>query len=118
MAAFYSRNEERFVSDYAATKPIEYAAEVFPHFVLKDKPVAVSGITEQKLLFMHGFPNLINVIQTIRARMADKFTGSTSWCYCGDTTQSIQYSTCQLTYLHVTYIPSFSHHRHTHYRPW
>ena len=57
---FYSRYEERFVSNYAATNPEEDIAEAFTFFVLSSRPNG-DTIAEQKILFFYRYPELIHL---------------------------------------------------------
>lgn len=54
-----------FVTEYAATDPIEDFAESFAHFVTTDKPKDTS-IKSQKILFFYQFPELVIIRQNIR----------------------------------------------------
>lgn len=69
---FYERYRDRFVSDYAATNPIEDAAEVFTHFVLTDRPVDPTSIADEKIAFLHSFPELTAMRRSIRARLYER----------------------------------------------
>ncbi len=69
---FWSRYSDRFVSDYAATNPGEDMAETFAWFVLHNRPdgaggTGISGIAEQKVLFMWDQPELVSLREQIRA---------------------------------------------------
>lgn len=67
---FYKRYQDRFVSEYAATDPIEDAAEVFTNFVLRDKPSDVHSIANQKIGFMHTVEPLVKLRTQIRGKLA------------------------------------------------
>lgn len=54
---FYSRHEEQFVREYAATNIREDMAESFMHFVLNPEPAGVNPV-EQKMLFFYQFQEL------------------------------------------------------------
>ena len=66
---FYSGKENNFVSDYAATNPGEDIAETFTVFVLKTKPTGKT-IADQKILMMYEYPDLIQLKQVIKSRLA------------------------------------------------
>ena len=59
---FYSKHEEQFVREYAATNIREDLAESFMHFVLEPKPTGKS-IVDQKILFFYSFPELVAMRQ-------------------------------------------------------
>jgi hypothetical protein len=64
--AFYLKYEDRFVSDYAATNPVEDIAECWMTFVLEDRPSGAT-IAEQKILFFYAYPELIELRDHILA---------------------------------------------------
>ena len=57
---FYEKYSDRFVTEYAATSPVEDIAETFMLFVLEDKPTG-SKVSDQKMRFFYEFPELIEV---------------------------------------------------------
>jgi len=57
---FYYKNEDRFVTDYAATNPEEDMAEAFTFFVLSPPP-AGDNIAEEKILFFYDYPELVQL---------------------------------------------------------
>lgn len=65
---FYEKYRDRFVSEYAATNPIEDLAEIFTHFVLKDKPVD-TDIASEKISFLYQFARLVDMRRGIRAKL-------------------------------------------------
>jgi|TARA_Y100000310_G_scaffold253216_1_gene260037 hypothetical protein len=65
---FYSKYEERFITDYASTNPEEDIAESFTAFILEEKPQSAS-IAKQKILFFYEFEGLINLRKVIRSRL-------------------------------------------------
>lgn len=69
---FYEKYNDQFISEYAATNPIEDAAEVFTHFVLKDKPTDVTGIANQKIVFLYQFQALTDIRNTIRSKLFNR----------------------------------------------
>ncbi len=63
---FYSKYEDRFVTDYAATNPEEDIAETWSFFVIEEKPQG-NTIANQKILFFYQYPELIALREQIRA---------------------------------------------------
>jgi len=61
----YEKYKDRFVSDYAATDPVEDFAETFTNFVKGDKPTGTS-IANQKILFFYNYPELVTMRDEIR----------------------------------------------------
>ena len=59
---FYSRHEDQFVREYAATNIDEDIAESFMHFVLEPKPTG-KGVIDQKIRFFYDFPELVSMRQ-------------------------------------------------------
>ncbi len=68
---FYQKETSRFVSEYAATDPIEDIAESFTYFVLTQRPTGHS-IAEQKILFFYQYKNLLTIRHHIRAVLGQK----------------------------------------------
>ena len=66
---FYEKYQSHFVSDYAATNPVEDAAEVFVHFVLGSKPSRPKTISDKKIAFLHQFPELLKFRNIIRIKL-------------------------------------------------
>ncbi len=66
---FYLAHEDHFVSDYAATNPIEDAAETFTTFVLEERPAADSTIA-QKIGFFWDYAWLVEIREHIRAEFS------------------------------------------------
>lgn len=64
---FYSRHEEMFVTDYAATNPGEDIAESFTMFVLQPKPEG-DTVAEEKILFFYSYPELVQLRTEIAGR--------------------------------------------------
>lgn len=67
--AFYDKYRDRFVSEYAATNPVEDAAEVFTNFVFRDKPTDNNSVINKKILLMHGFDALVKLRKDIRGKL-------------------------------------------------
>lgn len=57
---FYAKYSDRFVTEYAATSPVEDIAETFMLFVLDNKPVG-NKISDKKIRFFYEFPELVEV---------------------------------------------------------
>lgn len=66
---FYETYQDRFVSEYAATNPVEDAAEVFTHFVLREKPATSNSIVDQKILMMYDAEALVALRNAIRGKL-------------------------------------------------
>jgi len=58
LEGFYEKYKDRFVTDYAVTRPEEDIAESFSFFILAPKP-AGDTIAEQKILFFYQRPELV-----------------------------------------------------------
>lgn len=69
---FYENHADEFVDDYAATNPSEDIAESFAYFVFSPKPSG-DTLAEQKLLFFHEYPELVE----LRAEILAGFCGLT-----------------------------------------
>ncbi len=57
---FYEKYADRFVTDYAATSPVEDIAETFMLFVLEDNPTG-NKVSDKKMRFFYEFPELVEV---------------------------------------------------------
>ena len=70
-AALYADHSDAFVSEYAATNPVEDLAETFATFVLSDKP---TGATEkdQKVSWLYNSPLMASERMRIRAALASE----------------------------------------------
>lgn len=66
---FYLNHETEFVSDYAATNPVEDIAEAFRVFVLEDAPKDSKLIKDKKVLFFYSFDELVKFRTEIRANL-------------------------------------------------
>lgn len=66
---FYLAHEDDFVSDYAATNPIEDAAESFTAFVLEETP-ELGSVVARKMLFFSAYPELVEIRERIRAEFS------------------------------------------------
>lgn len=64
-SSFYFENIEEFVSEYAATNPVEDIAETFMYFVIEDKPTE-NTIRDEKINFMYEFNELVELRDFIR----------------------------------------------------
>lgn len=72
MEAFYMKYEDRFVTDYAVTRPVEDIAESFTFFVLSPMPDG-DTIAEQKILFFYAYPELVELRETILQDVCENF---------------------------------------------
>jgi hypothetical protein len=57
---FYLKHSDQFVTDYAASQPIEDIAESWTAFIIHPKPTSGS-IADQKVLFFYQFPELVDL---------------------------------------------------------
>ena len=62
--AFYEAHQDMFVDDYAVTNPSEDMAETFSYFIFGARP-AGRDISEQKILFFHEYPELVELRERI-----------------------------------------------------
>ena len=69
---FYETYQDQFLTDYAATNPAEDLAESFAFFVLSPKPDATS-IADEKILFFHEFPELVDLRRELANRICAEF---------------------------------------------
>ncbi|MFK7858246.1 MAG: hypothetical protein AB8B64_05485 [Granulosicoccus sp.] len=69
VTAFYEQYQDQFVSEYAATNPVEDAAEVFTRFVLSSKPEEGGTIAQQKIRSLYEFAELVRLRNIIRAKL-------------------------------------------------
>ncbi len=69
--AFYYKYEDRFVIDYASTKPEEDIAESWSFFVLGPKPDS-NSVAEEKILFFYDYPELVE----LRAQILNNLCGT------------------------------------------
>ena len=63
--SFYVRNQDAFVSDYAATNPAEDIAETFRVFVMEKKPTG-NTIRDKKVQFLYDWPGYPELRKEIR----------------------------------------------------
>lgn len=68
--AFYATHQSEFVTRYAATSPVEDIAEVWAEFVIGDTPAGAT-VAEQKILYLYGFAELVELRAQIRERVGD-----------------------------------------------
>lgn len=69
---FYYKYEDRFLTDYSATHPVEDIAEAFGFFVFAEKP-AGDTIAERKILFFYRYPELVQLRSVILANLCINF---------------------------------------------
>ena len=65
---YYSKNSQRFVSDYATMSIDEDMAETFVYFVSEDKPLG-NTIRDQKIRTFYQEPELVKIRTQIRANL-------------------------------------------------
>ena len=65
---FYADNADQFVTDYAATNPVEDLAETFTAFVLEERPTGTT-IATQKVELLWGDPEMVALRDEIRANL-------------------------------------------------
>ncbi|APD05572.1 hypothetical protein UJ101_00019 [Flavobacteriaceae bacterium UJ101] len=63
---FYLKNQDTFLTDYAAEAPEEDIAESWSFFILNDRPSSLNLIKNQKINFFYQFPELIEYRTLIR----------------------------------------------------
>lgn len=63
---FYKKYQDRFLTDYSATNPAEDIAEAFGFFIFAEIPDG-DTIAEQKILFFHQYPELVQLREEIIA---------------------------------------------------
>lgn len=63
---FYEKYEDHFVTDYAATNPVEDFAEVFAVFITSDSRPTGQLIKDQKVQFMYEYPELVALREHMR----------------------------------------------------
>ena len=68
-ADLYTQHSDAFVSEYAATNPVEDLAETFATFVLSDKPTS-SSEKDQKVSWLYDSPLMTTERTRIRAALA------------------------------------------------
>lgn len=69
---FYLKYQDQFVTDYAATNPEEDMAESWTFFVLSPEP-AGDTIAEEKMLFFHQYPELVQLRSDILGNICSNF---------------------------------------------
>ena len=57
---FYAEYPDQFISEYAATNPVEDIAESWTEFVMRPKPIGTS-IADKKVLFFYEYPELVQI---------------------------------------------------------
>lgn len=69
---FYKIYQDQFLTEYAATSPLEDIAESWAFFVLSPKP-DLNSIANEKLLFFYEYPELVTLRQEILTRLCTEF---------------------------------------------
>ena len=72
LANFYKIYQDQFLTDYAATSPMEDIAESWAFFVLSPKP-ELNSIANEKILFFYEYPELVSLRQEILDRVCAEF---------------------------------------------
>lgn len=72
LEGFYEKYKDRFVTDYAVTRPEEDIAESFSFFILAPKP-AGDTIAEQKILFFYQRPELVALREELLENICTNF---------------------------------------------
>lgn len=70
---FYEVHQDQFLSDYAATSPVEDIAESWTYFVLSSKP-ELTSIANEKILFFYEYPELIDLRTQILKNICAEFS--------------------------------------------
>lgn len=70
---FYQGKETAFVTDYAASNPVEDLAETWAYFVLRARPTDASE-KSQKILSLYDYPELVQLRDRIRANVGTELT--------------------------------------------
>lgn len=70
LLSFYEKHQDQFISEYAATDPIEDAAEVFTHFVLREKPHDNGQVINRKIRFLHTQKPLVELREQLRNKLS------------------------------------------------
>lgn len=69
---FYKTYEDQFLTDYAATSPLEDIAESWAFFVLSPKP-ELNSIANEKILFFYEYPELVELRTKILKQICVEF---------------------------------------------
>lgn len=69
---FYKIYQDQFLTEYAATSPLEDIAESWAFFVLSPKP-ELNSIANEKILFFYEYPELVILRQEILTRLCTEF---------------------------------------------
>jgi hypothetical protein len=69
---FHKTYEDQFLSDYAATSPLEDIAESWSFFILSPKP-ELSSIANEKILFFYEYPELVELRTKILKQICLEF---------------------------------------------
>jgi hypothetical protein len=69
---FYEKYQDQFVTEYAATNPVEDLAETWAYFILTPMPHG-NSIADQKVLFLYEYPELVELRQEIINNLCSAF---------------------------------------------
>jgi hypothetical protein len=71
LSAYFDKNKNRFVSDYATLSPDEDMAETFVYFVREARPTG-GNLREQKILFFYEDEELVNLRTELRSNLRNQ----------------------------------------------
>lgn len=63
---YYLQHKDEFITDYAATNPVEDISETFLYFVLTDSVPLDNSIKSEKIRFLYTFDELVKIREYIR----------------------------------------------------
>ena len=69
---FYEYYSDEFVTEYAASDPLEDFAESFTYFILKSKKLEIAEIKDEKINFFYQYPELVEVRKSIKNKRRAK----------------------------------------------
>jgi hypothetical protein len=72
LSDFYKIYQDQFLTEYAATSPMEDIAESWAFFVLSPRP-ELNSIANEKILFFYEYPELVTLRQEILDRVCAEF---------------------------------------------
>ncbi|MCS4484224.1 hypothetical protein NXS08_01795 [Gleimia sp. 6138-11-ORH1] len=64
----YNENPDAFITEYAASDPVEDFAESFAYFVILEKPTD-NRLQSQKLSFFYDYPEFVQIRNDVRAKI-------------------------------------------------
>jgi hypothetical protein len=72
LETFYETYQDQFLTDYAATSPVEDIAESWTFFILSPKP-ELTSIANEKILFFYEYPELVELRTQILTQICAEF---------------------------------------------